>query len=65
MNNKQAIIESKTGYSCPNCGSICSDKTFITKTETIFEQYPNPHYAWDEIHKCNKCETMYLLHNGT
>ena len=23
-----AVIESTTGYSCPNCGAICSDTTF-------------------------------------
>ena len=38
-----AVIESTTGYSCPNCGAICSDKTLISKTETIFEELPVPH----------------------
>ena len=57
--------ESTTGYSCPNCDAICSDKTLISRTEPEFEEYPDPHYSWDETHKCQKCETLYLLHNGT
>jgi predicted RNA-binding Zn-ribbon protein involved in translation (DUF1610 family) len=60
-----AVIESTTGYSCPNCGAIRSEKTMVSKTETIFNEMPDPHYSWDETHKCQKCETMYLLHNGT
>ena len=59
------VIESTTGYSCPNCGAICSDKTLISRTDFEFEDYPGPHYSWDETHKCQKCETLYLLHNGT
>jgi hypothetical protein len=59
------VIESTTGYSCPNCGAICSDKTLISRTEFEFEELPDPHYSWDETHKCQKCETLYLLHNGT
>lgn len=60
-----AVIESTTGYSCPNCGAICSVKTMVSKTETIFNEIPYPHYSWEETHKCQKCETLYLLHNGT
>mgnify|MGYP001378501293 CR=1 FL=1 len=60
-----AVIESTTGYSCPNCGAICSDKTLISRTEAEFEELPDPHYSWVETHKCQKCETLYLLHNGT
>ena len=60
-----AVIESTTGYSCPNCGAICSDKTLISRTEAEFEELPDPHYSWEENHKCQKCETLYLLHNGT
>ena len=60
-----AVIESTTGYSCPNCGAICSDKTLISRTEAEFEELPDPHYSWEETHKCQKCETLYLLHNGT
>ena len=59
------VIESKTGYSCPNCGTICSDRTLISRTDSEFVEYPDPHYSWDETHKCQKCETLYLLHNGT
>ena len=59
------VIESTTGYSCPNCGAICTEKTMVSKTETIFEELPDPHYSWDEKKKKKKCETLYLLHNGT
>jgi len=57
--------QSKTGYSCPNCGAICSDKTRIAKTEVIFIDYPTPHYRWKETHKCQKCKTVYTIRNGT
>lgn len=59
------VLESKTGYSCPNCGAMCSGETFVSKTETVFEQVPGPHYSWDETHKCWSCGTLYFLHNGT
>ena len=59
------VIESTTGYSCPNCGEICSDRTLISTTDSEFKEFPSPHYSWDETHKCQKCETLYLLHNGT
>lgn len=59
------VVKSITGYSCPNCGAICSQSTFISKTESEFKEEPDPHYDWNEIHKCKKCETTYLLHNGT
>ena len=62
---RQDVIKSTTGYSCPNCGTICSDRTLILRTDFKFEEDPNPHYSWDETHKCQKCETLYLLHNGT
>jgi len=64
-NTNCAVIESTTGYSCPNCGAICSDRTLISRTDAEFKEYPDPHYSWDETHKCQKCETLYLLHNGT
>lgn len=63
--SKPVVIESTTGYSCPNCGAICSHRTLISRTEAEFEEYPEPHYSWDETHKCQKCGTLYLLHNGT
>ena len=61
------ILESKTGYSCPNCGCICSEKSLKSKTEPEFLYYPDvdPHYSWIEIHECVKCETIYKIHNGT
>lgn len=60
-----AVIESITDYSCPNCGAICSDTTLISQTCSKLEEYPSQHYIWDEFHKCQNCETLYLLHNGT
>ena len=59
------VIESTTGYSCPYCGAICSDKTLVSKTETEFDYFPDPHYSWIELHKCQKCGTLYRLTNGT
>ncbi len=34
-----AVIESTTGYSCPNCGAVCSDSTLISRTDSEFEEY--------------------------
>lgn len=62
---KLSLAESTTGYSCPNCGATCSDATLISRTNSSFEWHPDPHYSWDEFHKCQHCETLYLLHNGT
>ena len=59
------VIESTTGYSCPNCGATCSAATLVARTNSEFDYHPDPHYSWDEFHKCQNCETLYLLHNGT
>jgi hypothetical protein len=59
------MIESITGCSCPNCDTLCSQDTMVSKTEVEFVEAPDPHYSWDETHKCNRCETVYILHNGT
>ena len=57
--------KSITGYSCPECGACsCSEITLINKTESIFNEEPDPHYSWTETHKCQKCETIYTLENG-
>lgn len=61
----EEILESVTGYSCPNCGRICSDHTLVSRTEPVFAEYPDYHYEWDETHKCLACETTYIIHNGT
>ena len=63
--NECDIIESLTGYSCPNCGCISSDKSLKHKSETEFDYFPDPHYKWIEIHECVKCDTIYSILNGT
>ena len=59
------ILKSKTNYSCPNCGAICTDKTEISRTKAEFIEEPDAHYSWKETHKCSKCDTTYELNNGT
>lgn len=60
-----SVEESLNGYSCPKCNESSSDETITSKSKIIYKQFPDPHYSWYEIHKCQKCETLYLLHNGT
>lgn len=59
------MINSKTGYSCPNCGAICSEYSLQTVGEPEWFEEPDPHYSWTEIHICQTCETEYTLINGT
>lgn len=59
------ILKSITGYSCPNCGSICSEKTLKSRTDAEFNEFPHTHYSWKELHVCAMCETEYILNNGT
>jgi len=59
------LEESKSGFSCPKCDTTYSEYTFISQTEAVFKEAPDPHYSWDETHKCTNCGTMYLLHNAT
>lgn len=63
--NTDNIPESITGYSCPYCNDIHSDLTLVSRTESEYIQYPDPHYRWIETHKCKKCDTTYILHNAT
>ena len=58
-------LKSKDGYSCPNCGAIHDTTTLLSQTKPEFHEEPDPHYKWVESHKCQKCETIYLLNNGT
>jgi len=58
-------IKLTTGYSCPNCGTICSGKTLLDRGEVEFDYEPDPHYSWTETHQCNVCETIYIIKNGT
>ena len=62
---KNKLPESTSGYSCPNCGCVCSEHSLQSKTEPIFKELPDPHYFWKETHKCTKCETIYTINNGT
>lgn len=57
------VIESVTGHSCPNCGTISSDESIITRFKSTFEVDSTPQYSEDEIHICHKCGIMYLLRN--
>lgn len=58
-----------SGYTCPKCGESYDDsKTLQSKTDTVFNdggEFGDPHLEWTETHKCWKCETLYLIHNGT
>ena len=60
-----AVFWSATNYSCPNCGAMATEETFISQTLAEFKEEPDPHYCWQEIHKCQKCNIVYALHNGT
>lgn len=62
---KEEFPKSITGYSCPVCGSIATERTLIHSTPEEFVPEPDPHYAWVETHKCCKCGTTYTLNNGT
>jgi len=53
------------GINCPNCGNIYHMEDIQEKTEAEFRHEPDPHYFWEEVLKCNKCETLYKLNNGT
>lgn len=57
------VVESENGFSCPNCGTV--DYNLVYKSPIELEYDPDPHYEWQEVHKCTKCETFYLLYNGT
>lgn len=59
------IYKSKTGYSCPKCEAICSEKTLMSRTKPVLCDGNEKYYTWDEKHKCFKCDTMYILNNGT
>jgi len=60
------IINSSNGWGCPNCGATADNpRTELWRTESEFKHEPDPHYNWDEVHKCFNCETIYKLNNGT
>ena len=56
--------KSISGYSCPKCDRVCSEKP-IFQTVPVFKENPDAHYHWTEWHQCENCETIYYLHNGT
>jgi hypothetical protein len=62
---RDTVIESKSGFSCLKCYAICSEQSCVSQTETVFKEAPDPHYSWDETHKCTNCGTLYFLHNPT
>lgn len=51
--------------SCPNCGSMISDKTLISRSDIGFEDEDQGTYSWTETHRCTKCYSFYLINNGT
>ena len=56
--------------SCPNCHIFCTNQhdnptSFLDKDETEFIEAPDPHYQWNELHKCLHCDTVYTIVNGT
>ena len=71
--NKIEIVESideqyplvEDSYSCPNCGSHVASNIPLQKTEPMFSLEPDPHYEWQELHKCGSCETLFRITNGT
>ena len=57
-------------FCCPNCGTHSNlentePTSFLDKDETEFSYEPEPHYSWDELHKCLHCGTIYIIKNGT
>ena len=57
-------------FKCPNCGKYCDlmhnvTGSFISKTEAEFCYESDPHYRWEEKHKCTSCETLFTVTNGT
>lgn len=63
-------LKETEGYKCPNCGHFewhgeNEFKSIIESTPAIFHETPDPHYAWFEKHKCLKCETIYIISNGS
>mgnify|MGYP003441964836 CR=1 FL=1 len=60
-------------FSCPNCGKHCSSSygeigeptSFVKSFPSEFKEEPDPHFSWEELHKCLACETEYLLVNRT
>ena len=61
----EKVVDSESGYSCPNCGGMISDKTLVERSEPEFVSREEPAYIWYELHKCERCETYYSLQNGT
>ena len=59
------IVESISGFSCPNCNTTYSETSMINSSDSVFEQFPDPHYKWLEIYCCNNCKTIYSINNAT
>ena len=64
MEKFKESITVKVGYKCPNCGtSLSSSRGEIAMTKPQFNKYGSK--DWDELHECNKCESLFIIHNGT
>ncbi len=52
---------------CPTCNdwNIGDEKSFISKGIPVYNNTPECHYSWDEVHICPKCKTIYQFNNGT
>ena len=59
---KEKILRAVDVIHCPNCGAICSKDSLLKATKP--EPF-NSGLIWEEKHKCRKCETVYLIQNGT
>jgi len=68
---KKAIPATKGNpFRCPNCNRFCSGfgdnpTSLIERDDTEFIEAPDPHYSWNELHKCMSCDTVYTVVNGS
>lgn len=56
-------------YCCPKCGAECPDEEYFVDGQKYPKYYnqTTSFYGdldWDEVHKCQKCKTMYYFSNG-
>lgn len=60
------IVNKENDFNCPNCNKHSGAmESMIASTEAEFVEAPDPHYKWEEIHKCVTCHTMFQIENGT
>lgn len=62
-------IPLSANYCCSSCGTRATNESFIAASFPTFndgvEQNTDPHYEFNEIHKCTKCSTIYKTNNCT